>query len=156
MSLSKKKEKERDPQEEAIQIITRINEKMKEPHSSCIPYPSRSPLILKEVDNYSKSSKSHRSIRDINKKYIISDFKLFEDVGVGAYARVVRAYNKIEDRDVALKTLPKENIAMMKHSDHVVNEREVLGYLSTLQMKPRDSSHDNSDCPFIMEFYSSF
>ena len=129
---------------------------MKEPHSSAIPYTGRSPLILKEMENYSKSSRSHRSIRDINKKYIITDFDLFEDVGVGAYARVVRAYNKIEERDVALKTLPKENIAMMKHSDHIVNEREVLGHLSTLQMKPRDSFCTYSDCPFIMEFYSSF
>lgn len=45
---------------------------------------------------------------------------------------------------VALKILPKHNIMQMKHTDHVINEREVLSYLM---------SHRS---PYIMQFYSSF
>ena len=46
----------------------------------------------------------------------------------------MRAYNKREEREIALKILPKENIAQMKHSDHVVNEREVLSHLSDIRL----------------------
>ena len=72
---------------------------------------------------------------------------MHEEIGIGHFGRIVRAYNKQEERMVALKVLPKVNIARMKQSDHVINEREVLAQLS----KPEVDS-----CPFIMKFYSSF
>lgn len=77
-----------------------------------------------------------------------------------------------------MKILQKDNIAQMKHVDHVVNEREILKFLSDLQPPIRDNPsqlqhHSSSSslrathsqsrlgvpvnpCPFITRFYSSF
>ena len=60
----------------------------------------------------------------------ISDFRLEGIVGVGNFGKVHKAYNLREDRVVALKMLVKESVAEMKHVDHVINEREVLQYLT--------------------------
>lgn len=118
----------------AIDIITNINHKLKEPNTAMLPNP-RSPLVVREMDRTSSKQSLHTARNETQPKYYITDFDVFEDVGVGSYGRVVRAFNKREKREVALKILPKENIAQMKHSDHIVNEREVLGYLSELHMR---------------------
>ena len=77
------------------------------------------------------------------KKPMISNFDLYEQIGEGNFGRVVRAYNKRDDRIVALKILPKEDIAQMKHSDHLVNEREVLSHLTEIKMMNEED--DNKD-----------
>ena len=60
----------------------------------------------------------------------ISDFELQEVIGLGNFGKVIKAFNKMTNKLVALKVLNKDNIAQMKHVDHVINEREVLKYLS--------------------------
>ena len=64
------------------------------------------------------------------KKPKYEDFELQGIVGIGNFGKVHKAYNTKEDRHCALKVLKKESVAEMKHVDHVVNEREVLQYLS--------------------------
>ena len=102
----------------------------------------------------------------------ITDFKIEGVVGVGNFGKVHKAYNLREDRVVALKMLVKESVAEMKHVDHVINEREVLQYLSEInQIHPetnklasmsRANESDEEDerapfeCPFLMNIYSSF
>ena len=55
----------------------------------------------------------------------------------------------------------------MKHVDHIINEREVLQFLSDrsqqfmeeLQRAPNEGDDDlpiTSECPFLMDIYSSF
>jgi hypothetical protein len=60
----------------------------------------------------------------------ITDFDLMEIVGIGNFGKVHKAYNKRTEKVVALKVLKKESVAAMKHVDHIINEREVLQYLS--------------------------
>ena len=62
----------------------------------------------------------------------ITDFDLLSVVGVGNFGQVHKAFNKDQQREVALKVLLKESVAEMKHVDHVINEREVLQYLSDI------------------------
>lgn len=56
----------------------------------------------------------------------ISNFDLYEIIGIGNFGKVVKAYNKKEKRECALKVLNKESVAQMKHVEHIINEREVL------------------------------
>lgn len=63
-------------------------------------------------------------------KMKITDFDILECIGIGNFGHVHKAFNKIHNRTVALKILKKESVAAMKHVDHIVNEREVLQYLS--------------------------
>lgn len=56
----------------------------------------------------------------------ISNFEFYELIGIGNFGKVVKAYNKKEKRMCALKVLNKENVAAMKHVEHIINEREVL------------------------------
>ena len=60
----------------------------------------------------------------------ITDFDILEVVGIGNFGDVHKAFNKKENRVCALKALRKENVAQMKHVDHIINEREVLQFLS--------------------------
>jgi len=60
----------------------------------------------------------------------ISDFDIQEVVGIGNFGEVHKAFNKKENRACALKALRKESVAQMKHVDHIINEREVLQFLS--------------------------
>ena len=59
----------------------------------------------------------------------ITDFDILEVVGIGNFGEVHKAFNKKENRVCALKALRKENVAQMKHVDHIINEREVLQFL---------------------------
>jgi|TARA_B110000305_G_C19326924_1_gene581911 serine/threonine protein kinase len=61
-----------------------------------------------------------------NNKPKISNFELYEVIGIGNFGKVVKAYNKKEKRLCALKVLNKESVAAMKHVEHIINEREVL------------------------------
>ena len=90
------------------------------------------------------------------KKPNINHFDLFEQIGEGNFGRVVRAFNKRDEREIALKILPKENIAQMKHSDHVVNEREVLAHLSEIRLINEEEENQLACCRFIVDFFSSF
>ena len=47
-------------------------------------------------------------------------------IGVGNFARVYKAFNKITQKESALKVLKKESVALMKHVDHILNERGIL------------------------------
>jgi classical protein kinase C len=60
----------------------------------------------------------------------ITDFDIMEVVGIGNFGKVHKAFNNKAQRICALKVLKKENVAAMKHVDHIINEREVLQYLS--------------------------
>jgi serine/threonine protein kinase len=51
-------------------------------------------------------------------------------VGIGGFGKVHKAFNNKSGRTCALKILKKESVAAMKHVDHIINEREVLQYLS--------------------------
>ena len=79
-----------------------------------------SPLVIKE-------SAVPRKI-----KPKITDFDIQEVVGTGCFGLVYKAFNKIENRFCALKVLKKESVAQMKHVDHIINEKEVLQYLSDM------------------------
>lgn len=84
-----------------------------------------------EVDDESGAGSPLRAPTRVKKtKPKITDFKIEGIVGVGNFGKVHKAINLREDRVVALKTLLKEGVAEMKHVDHVINEREVLQYLS--------------------------
>ena len=91
-------------------------------------------------------------------KSVIEDFQLHEQVGIGNFGRVIRAFNSRREREVALKILPKENIAQMKHSDHVVNERESLAHLTELCQMAEDEQDESVDnrSRFVIKFFSSF
>ena len=91
------------------------------------------------------------------RKSTIEHFQLHEQVGIGNFGRVIRAYNSRREREVALKILPKENIAQMKHSDHVVNERESLAHLTELCQMAEDELGESVDkrSRFIIKFFSS-
>lgn len=60
----------------------------------------------------------------------ITDFDIFEVIGIGNFGKVHKAFNNKSGRLCALKVLKKESVAAMKHVDHIINEREVLQYLS--------------------------
>jgi serine/threonine protein kinase len=60
----------------------------------------------------------------------ITDFELYECIGIGNFGKVHKSLNKVHNRICALKILKKESVAAMKHVDHIVNEREVLQYLN--------------------------
>jgi serine/threonine protein kinase len=122
-------------------------------HSAEHPVESPSPLL--------KEAKKEKAV-----KPKITDFDIMEVVGIGNFGKVHKAYNKKSERIVALKVLKKESVAAMKHVDHIINEREVLQYLSDrnkqfleeLQPTLRGDEDDNlsSECPFLMDIYSSF
>ena len=107
----------------------------------------------------------------------ITDFDVLGCVGVGNFGKVHKAINLKTNKTVALKVLVKESVAEMKHVDHVINEREVLQYVSDINVLPPESEdrkgmgsvsrvhEDQSDeeddrpavaCPFLMSIYSSF
>ena len=93
----------------------------------------------------------------------ITDFELYEVIGIGNFGRVHKAYNNKAGRICALKVLRKESVAAMKHVDHIINEREVLQYLSDRnrafiedQLKHDHNDSMASECPFLMDIYSSF
>jgi len=53
----------------------------------------------------------------------------------------------------------------MKHVNHIINEREVLQYLTDKRKQTREESHFYSsqpldpaseDCPFVVDIYGSF
>ena len=68
----------------------------------------------------------------------------------------------------ALKVLNKENVAAMKHVEHIINEREVLQYLADRrdeqcnvvrtdsQLAMIEENADVPECPFLMGIFSSF
>ena len=76
-----------------------------------------------------KPKLKQKSFKSQFPKPTINDFDLHEVIGFGGYAQVMRAFNRKSKRMVALKVLPKHKIVEMKHTDHVINEREVLNYL---------------------------
>ena len=61
-------------------------------------------------------------------------------IGIGNFGKVYKAYNKKEKRYCAIKVLYKENVAQMKHVDHIINELEVLQYLSERNVIENDDS----------------
>lgn len=101
----------------------------------------------------------------------ITDFELEGVIGIGNFGKVHQAFNKRERRVCALKVLRKESVAQMKHVDHIINELEVLQYLSVRDkqarqewlQRPHDKDDDDDDddvyvseCPFLMHMYSTF
>ena len=84
----------------------------------------------------SPTPNSPLKVREKKKLYKpkIADFDLEMVVGVGNFGKVHKAFNRDQNRTVALKVLLKESVAEMKHVDHVINEREVLQYLSDINM----------------------
>jgi hypothetical protein len=117
-------------------------------------YTANSPTLVKE-----KAAALER-----RNKPKITDFEVRQVIGIGNFGKVHFAINKKEKgRPCALKVLKKESVAQMKHVDHIINEREVLQYLSDKRKAIRE---DNSfyqsqediggECPFLMEIYSSF
>jgi len=94
----------------------------------------------------------------------ITDFELYECVGIGNFGKVHKALNKVHNRICAIKILKKESVAAMKHVDHIINEREVLQYLSDKNREyaienPVGEDHDGygvPECPFLMDIFSSF
>jgi protein kinase A len=69
-------------------------------------------------------------------------------VGTGNFGKVHKAFNIKQHRDCALKILLKESVLQMKQVDHIISEREVLKYLSSMD--------ESEKCPFIIDIYSSF
>ena len=65
-------------------------------------------------------------------KMRITDFELGQVVGAGNFAKVYKSFNKKTQEWVALKVVKKENVAAMKHVDHIINERNVLKHLTFL------------------------
>lgn len=52
-----------------------------------------------------------------------------------------------------LKVVKKENVAAMKHVDHIINERNVLKYLTKLWEQAKLSEkkkYEDLICPFIV------
>jgi serine/threonine protein kinase len=94
----------------------------------------------------------------------ITDFELYECVGIGNFGKVHKALNKVHNRIVAIKILKKESVAAMKHVDHIINEREVLQYLSDRNREyalenpvtEDDDGYGVPECPFLMDIFSSF
>ena len=93
----------------------------------------------------------------------VTDFEIKEVIGIGNFGKVHYARNKKENRPCALKILKKESVAQMKHVDHIINEREVLQYLSDKRRMLKEDHHYFSstedmtgECPFLMEIFSSF
>jgi len=94
----------------------------------------------------------------------ITDFELYECIGIGNFGKVHKALNKVHNRIVAIKILKKESVAAMKHVDHIINEREVLQYLSDKNreyalenpMTKEDDGYGVPECPFLMDIFSSF
>lgn len=71
-----------------------------------------------------------------------------ENIGIGNFGRVVKAFNESENRWCALKILQKDTIRQMKHVEHVIYERENLMYLS--------DKHHREECPYIVRLFSAF
>ena len=69
----------------------------------------------------------------------IQDFDRRQIVGAGNFAKVYKSFNKKTQEWVVLKVVKKENVAAMKHVDHIINERNVLKHLTHLQEKFRQS-----------------
>lgn len=59
----------------------------------------------------------------------ITDFEVDKIIGIGHFGKVHKAWNKRQNRWVALKALQKDQVAEMSHVEHVINEREILFYL---------------------------
>ncbi|MGB1599220.1 MAG: hypothetical protein ACPIOQ_41105, partial [Promethearchaeia archaeon] len=117
------------------------------------------------------SSPMHRHPEPKATKPKITDFELEGVIGIGNFGKVHKAFNKKELRVCALKVLRKESVAQMKHVDHIINELEVLQYLSDRDkqahqewlQRPRDKDDEDeeeeeyvSECPFLMHMYSTF
>lgn len=106
----------------------------------------------------------------------ITDFEVDKIIGIGHFGKVHKAWNKRQNRWVALKALQKDQVAEMSHVEHVINEREILFYLQDINtpiIKIRNTSpyrrsesqisEESSDadeptlqCPFLMQAYSTF
>lgn len=75
------------------------------------------------------------------------------------FGKVVRAWNDVKKRMVALKILPKEKIIDFDRSRQVIKERDVLKHLSAIK---RTWDADKSEWKeeygrhFIMNMYKSF
>lgn len=93
------------------------------PHSSNI-----SPLLPKDksfdVDllptKFMTEEKKQTTHKEKPKR---ADYEIQEMIGAGNFAKVFKAYNNKNQRPCALKILRKENVAVMKHVDHIINER---------------------------------
>ena len=77
-----------------------------------------------------KGGKTLNPAKIEQEKMKITDFDILECIGIGNFGHVHKAINKVKNRTVALKILKKESVAAMKHVEHIVNERELLQYLS--------------------------
>ena len=86
-------------------------------HSAADPGAGESPM-LREV----------KTAKKVKPK--ITDFEIYEVIGIGNFGKVHKALNTKTEKIVALKVLKKESVAAMKHVDHIINEREVLQFLS--------------------------
>lgn len=74
-------------------------------------------------------------------------------VGAGNFAKVYKSFNKKTLEWVVLKVVKKENVAAMKHVDHIINERNVLKYLTKLWEQAKLSEkkkYEDLICPFIV------
>ena len=133
-----------------------VDDIINEPFDEPIPKDGGSPLI-RRTDGLDGTKQ---------KKPKITDFELQEVVGMGNFGKVHKAFNKKANRVCALKVLIKESVAQMKHVDHIINEREVLQYLTdrnrTYMAENPSQCYDEHtgkfipECPFIMGIYSSF
>jgi serine/threonine protein kinase len=84
-------------------------------------------------------------VKDLEKA-VITDFKVLDLIGTGNFGKVHKALNMKQCREVALKILTKESVLQMKQVDHIISEREILKFLSSLE----------EPCPFLIQIYSSF
>lgn len=74
-------------------------------------------------------------------------------VGAGNFSKVYKSFNKKTLEWVVLKVVKKENVAAMKHVDHIINERNVLKYLTKLWEQAKLSEkkkYEDLICPFIV------
>lgn len=87
----------------------------------------------------------------------IADFEVGKIVGAGNFAQVHKAFNQKSEEWVVLKILKKENVAAMKHVDHIINERHVLKQLTEMcEHAHQFEQYRKEICPFIVKFISSF
>lgn len=86
------------------------------------------PDLLPSKYMTAKKSSSQKEIKV--KKLRPSDFEIKEMIGAGNFAQVFKAFNKRHEKLSALKILVKDNAIKMKQIDHIINERNILKFLT--------------------------